>query len=55
MRAESMALNDQLQVATVHNDNYGTKDATLGYITHHATGDEEEEDPTRTSYSRFDR
>jgi len=30
MRAESMALNDQLQVAAVQKEKYGIKDGTLG-------------------------
>jgi len=50
MRAESMALNDLLQVATVQKEKYGTKDGTLGYTTHHG---DEEEDPTHTCCSRF--
>jgi len=35
MWAESMALNDQLQVAAVQKEKYGTKDGALGYTTHH--------------------
>jgi len=34
MRAEFMALNDQLQVAAVQKEKYGTKKGALGY-THH--------------------
>jgi len=38
MRAESMALNDQLQVAAVQEEKYGTKDGALGYTTYHGAG-----------------
>jgi len=57
MQAESMALNDQLQVATVQKKKYGTKDGTLGYTTHHGAGQQgdQEEDLTRTFCSRFDK
>jgi len=48
-----MALNDQLQVAAVQKEKYGTKDGALGYTTHHGA-DDEEEDPTRTCCSRFE-
>jgi len=46
MRAESMALNDQLQVAAVQKEKYGTKDGTLGYATHTMEPGDEEKDPT---------
>jgi len=38
MWAESMALNDQLQVAAVQKEKYGTKDGTLVYTTYHGAG-----------------
>jgi len=34
MRAESMALNDQLQVAAVQKEKYGTKDGALAGVHH---------------------
>jgi len=33
-----MDLNDQLLVAAVQQEKYGTKDGTLGYTTHHGAG-----------------
>jgi len=54
MRVESVALNDQLQVATVKMEKLGTKDGTLGTPQTMQQGDEKE-DQTRTCCSRFDR
>jgi len=45
MRAESMALNYQLQVAAAQKEKYGTKNGTLGYTMEQG---DEEDDLTRT-------
>jgi len=49
-----MALNDQLQVAAIQKEKYGTKDGALG-TPHTMKPGDEEEDPTRMRCSRFDR